>query len=526
MDEDTGVLLRQGETCWRLEDAERAAFLIDSADYFAALKAALLSARRSIWILAWTFDPLARLTPDRSHKSRDPKDADRLGLLLRRLAALNPALDVRVLAWDMPMGIAASQLFAPQRGQAYFNDSRVHYRLDDSLPKSACHHQKIVVVDPRLAFQSRGHVGADRWDTHAHLDNDPRRRLPTGHRYPARHEVSVMIEGQAAHSLSQLFIDRWKAACGETLVPPAPSLIAEDSIWPDHVEPDLWNHRLGIARTAPHWKKSDGAREVLALHLEAIARAQRSLYIENQYLTAAVIVEALSRRLQEPNGPQIVVIGPDHSPSAFDRLTMDAARLSAIARLRAADRYGRFHAYSARTEKGATIIVHSKVVVVDDQLVRIGSANLNNRSLGLDTECDVALEAQGEPHAEQTRAAITRFLHRLVGHYLHRTGAQVREAVAEQGSLAAAIDYLDNPLQRRLAPVELRPPSLFQKIVLHYALGDPTSPSDAWRPWRRRKRIKAQVEALLAPATATAPPPAADDRTPRAQPRQTASQPS
>ena len=130
MDRQTGVLLRQGETCWRLEDAERAAFLIDSADYFSALKTALLSARRSIWILAWTFDPLARLTPDRSHKSRDPEHADRLGLLLLRLAALNPALDVRVLAWDMPMGIAASQLFAPQRGKVYFHGSRVHYRLD------------------------------------------------------------------------------------------------------------------------------------------------------------------------------------------------------------------------------------------------------------------------------------------------------------------------------------------------------------------------------------------------------------
>ncbi len=519
-DKETGVLLQQGETCWRLEDAERAAFLIDSADYFAALKSALLSARRSIWILAWTFDPLARLTPDRSHKSRDPEHADRLGLLLRRLASLNPALDVRVLAWDMPGGIAASQLFAPQRGKVYFHGSRVHYRLDDSLPKSACHHQKIVVIDDRLAFVSGGDVGADRWDTHAHLDNDPRRRLPTGHRYPARHEVSIMVEGQAACSLSQLFVDRWKASGGETLEPPRASLVAEDSIWPEHVEADLWNHRLGIARTSPHWKKADGAHEILTLHLAAIASAKRSLYIENQYLTAAVIVEALARRLQEPDGPEIVVVGPDHSPSAFDRLTMDAARQFAIAKLRAADRFGHFHAYSARTAKGATIIVHSKVVIIDDQLVRIGSANLNNRSLGLDTECDVALEAVGEPHADLTRLAIEAFRDRLIGHYIDHSADEVTSAVARLGSLSAAIEALDNPKHRRLAPVELRQPSLFQRVVLHYALGDPTSPSDAWRPWRRRKRIRAQVERLL---TDPAPPPAEDDPTPPAPRRQTAS---
>ncbi len=525
MDDHTGVLLRQGETCWRLEDAERAAFLIDSADYFSALKSALLSARRSIWILAWTFDPLARLTPDRSHKSRDPEHADRLGLLLLRLAALNPALDVRVLAWDMPMGIAASQLFAPQRGKVYFHGSRVHYRLDDSLPKSACHHQKIVVIDDKLAFLSGGDVGADRWDTHAHLDNDPRRRLPTGHRYPARHEVSVMVEGHAVSSLSQLFIDRWKASGGEILTVPRPGQVAEDSVWPERVEADLWNHRLGIARTAPHWKKADGAHEILALHLACIAAARRCLYIENQYLTAAVIVEALARRLREPGGPEIVLIGPDQSPSAFDRLTMDAARQFAIGKLRAADRHGRFHAYSARTAKGSTIIVHSKVVVVDDQLVRIGSANLNNRSLGLDTECDVALEAAGEPHAEQTRLAIENFRDRLIGHYIGRSVGEVRAAVREHGGLAAAIEALDNPRQRRLAPVELREPSLFQRLVLHYALGDPTSPSDAWRPWRRRKRIKAQVAALL-PPTDPVPPPAEGGPTPPAPRRQRASQPS
>ena len=522
MDRGTGGLLRQGETCWRLEDAERAAFLIDSADYFAALKSGMLSARRSIWILAWTFDPLARLTPDRTHRSRDPEQADRLGLLLRRLAALNPALDVRVLAWDMPMGIAASQLFAPQRGKVYFHDSRVHYRLDDSLPKSACHHQKVVVIDDRLAFLSGGDVGADRWDTHAHLDNDPRRRLPTGHRYPARHEVSIMVEGQVASSFSQLFIDRWKASGGETLTAPRPSQVAENSIWPEHVDADLWSHRLGIARTAPHWKKADGAHEILSLYLAMIAGAKRSLYIENQYLTAAVIVEAIARRLREPDGPEIIVVGPDHSPSAFDRMTMDAARQSAIAQLREADLYGRFHAYSARTTKGSTIIVHSKVVVVDDRLVRIGSANLNNRSLGLDTECDVALEATDEPHFEQTRLAIQGFLDRLIGHYIDRSAGEVRAAIREHGGLAAAIAALDHPHRRRLAPVELRQPSLFQKMVLHYALGDPTSPSDAWRPWRRRKRIKAQVEALLPPIDPV-PPPAEDGPTPRAQHRRKAS---
>ncbi|HYG26037.1 MAG TPA: phospholipase, partial [Caulobacteraceae bacterium] len=94
--------LKEGDTCWRVERADRLALIVDGAAYFAAAKAAMLKARHQIWLLAWAFDPLTRMTPDRMQRSGDPESADRLGLLLRRLAALNPALDIRILAWDMP----------------------------------------------------------------------------------------------------------------------------------------------------------------------------------------------------------------------------------------------------------------------------------------------------------------------------------------------------------------------------------------------------------------------------------------
>jgi phosphatidylserine/phosphatidylglycerophosphate/cardiolipin synthase-like enzyme len=203
---DTGPpeleLLREGDTCWRVEQADRLALLVDGAAYFAAVRAAILNARHSIWLLAWVFDPLTRLTPDRNRRSGDPESADRLGLMLRRLSALNPALDVRVLAWDMPWMMGASQGFPCQRGAAYFLGSRVKYRLDGTLPRSACHHQKVLVIDGRVAFISGGDLGADRWDTCDHGDNVAERRLPSGKRYPARHEVSLMVDGPAVGPLS------------------------------------------------------------------------------------------------------------------------------------------------------------------------------------------------------------------------------------------------------------------------------------------------------------------------------------
>ena len=50
-------------------------------------------------------------------------------------------------------------------------------------------------------------------------------------------------------------------------------------------------------------------------------------------------------------------------------------------------------------------MIHSKVMVVDDFLLRIGSANLNNRSMGTDTECDLAFAATGDEERQRDRCA-------------------------------------------------------------------------------------------------------------------------
>jgi phosphatidylserine/phosphatidylglycerophosphate/cardiolipin synthase-like enzyme len=74
MDERPSVF-RPGYSCWRVEPADRLALFIDNDETFDALKPLLLAAKKSIWILAWVFDPLTRLDPDRVKKSRDPMHA-------------------------------------------------------------------------------------------------------------------------------------------------------------------------------------------------------------------------------------------------------------------------------------------------------------------------------------------------------------------------------------------------------------------------------------------------------------------
>ncbi len=187
---------------------------------------------------------------------------------------------------------------------------------------------------------------------------------------------------------------KWPAIGGT--LPPAGRWTRVDiahTTWPRGLEPALRDIEVGIARTIPALPENDEAREVEALNLAAIAAAEHTIYLENQYLAARPLVEALIRRLQEPDGPEVVIILPRRSESRLEQQSMDGARSLLIAELHAADDHGRLGIYWPVTANGTPIYVHSKVIVIDDRLLRIGSSNLNNRSMGFDGECDIAVEA-------------------------------------------------------------------------------------------------------------------------------------
>jgi phosphatidylserine/phosphatidylglycerophosphate/cardiolipin synthase-like enzyme len=495
------MLLRPGETCWRRASADRASVLIDSAAYFAAAKSAMAKAKRSIHLLGWAFDPLTQLEPDA--QGGGPTD-DQVGGFLKDLALGRPGLDVRVLIWKSALPIAASQHFFPHRARACFKNTPVTFRLDAAVPLGACHHQKVLVIDDQVAFCGGGDITTDRWDTPEHLDDDSRRRMPFGGIHDPRHEVMMCVEGEAAQALGDLFRHRWRRATGADLQEPS-SQAAAPSPWPDALSSQFAGVTVGITRTEPAWRRCPEVRESEALHLAGIAAAKRYIYLENQYVASPVIGEALAARLEEADGPEVVIVSTEHSPSWFDRMTMDKTRSALLRRLQAADRWGRFHAYCPETKGGKTIIVHCKATVIDDQLLRVGSTNLNNRSAGFDTECDLAIEAEPGPAGAATRAAIAAHRSRTLAHFLACTPADVDAATARSGSLAAAIEALDTGPQRRLrrlGPVRMGP---LARLIATFHLGDPTAPSDSWRPWRRRAAIEAYLSQAR-PAFAAPPP--------------------
>jgi len=434
-------LLRPDSTCWRLENATRAAFLVDGEAFFAAVAAALERARHQVIFLGWDFHGRVRL-----RRRRRPAQGDELlGLLAERLAE-RPELRVYALGWGLGSLLAFSRERLPRLQLGLHGLERLDFRFDRAHPWFACHHQKVIAIDDCVAFAGGFDVTAYRWDSREHRPEDPRRTTPEGDRYGPFHDVQLAVEGDAAAALGALARERWRRATGDALRAPPPS----PSPWPPALAAALHHVSVGIARTEPGYG-APPVREVERLYLDSIAAARRSIYAENQYLTSDTLVEALGARLQQRDGPELVFVLPARCPAWLEEVSMGRLRAASLARLRAADRHGRLRFYAPRVAPDTCVNVHAKVMIVDDELVRVGSSNLTNRSLGLDTECDLAIEARGRP---DIAGAITRLRSDLLAEHLGASESEVSACERAEGSLIRAIEALRAGGLRTLVPIE------------------------------------------------------------------------
>ena len=487
-----GFLMQPGHNCWRIETAGRAAHLVDGEEYFSAAKEALLKARHSVLLLGWNFAEQAQLQPGR----HDPDWPDELGAFLETLTKDREGLSVSILVWDKTPVLALGRREVPGAQAARMSSGRVHYHLDTAHPTLASHHQKVLVIDDAVAFCGGFDFAANRWDTREHTPGDARRKMPAGQPYEAHHDVMLAVDGDAARALGDLARERWRLATGETLDPAPPGLDA----WPEGQVPQFRDVPVAIVRTAPAWKERPEIREAEALFLDSIAAARDSIYIESQYFASPRIADAMAARLAEADGPEIVVVNPKRAPSATEQVAMDTARTRMLHDIQKADRSGRFRLFAAINGKDE-IVVHSKVMVVDDALLRIGSANLNNRSMGTDTECDVAIEAARAPDEAVVRQGIVDFRNDLLAEHLGVDAEVLARSVSEKGSMVGAIDVLNGTRQRRLGTFDEPHPNRLVPVE-HNALMDPYKPLG--RSWKTSRGALALASAAILSAAAVA----------------------
>jgi phosphatidylserine/phosphatidylglycerophosphate/cardiolipin synthase-like enzyme/uncharacterized membrane protein YdjX (TVP38/TMEM64 family) len=468
-------LLRTGQNVWRVETADRLAFLVDGEAYFRALDRALARARHSVLIAAWEIDDRVSLDPVREEAGRP----SRLGDVLRARLTERPSLQVHVLAWDFAMIYAVERGLQPLFRLRFSTERRLHFQLDAHHPVGASHHQKLVVVDDQVAFLGGLDLTQHRWDRSAHDPDEPGRSDDQGTTYGPFHDVQVAVQGDIAIAAGELFRERWARSTGDRLSPPPRE---GDAPWPEGLDPDAEDLEVGLARTRPTYDGQEEVREIERLSLDAIAEARRSIYVENQYLTSGKIVAALAERLREYDGPEIVLVLPLQCPGWLEQQTVGLLRRQRLQQLRDADeRRGLRVVFPDVPGVEEGVFVHAKVMVVDDALAVVGSANLSNRSMGLDTELNLVVASGDDVRASRTVSALR---NRLLAEHLGSDPETVARTIEENGgSLHAALEALSRESGRALRALEEEPlePGWEGALELGQGLADPESPEQPER---------------------------------------------
>jgi phosphatidylserine/phosphatidylglycerophosphate/cardiolipin synthase-like enzyme len=339
--------------------------LVDGIQALPRIAEELRRAESHVHVAGWHLTPTFRLGPKRDDEVR------------AILAELAERIPVRVLLWAG----APLPLFRPSRGDvralrdALERGTRIRVGLDARERPMHCHHEKLVVVDDRVAF-----VGGIDLTTYAGNRFDV-------NDHPARgelgwHDAAVRLEGPVVADVADHFALRWREVTGETVATPAPATPAG---------------RLDVqlVRTVPehvYEALPRGDFRILESYAAALRAAERLVYLESQFLWSPEIVEILAAKLREPptDGFRLVVLLPARPNSGADDTR---GQLGVLAE--ADHGGGRFLACTLRQRaheaKPGPVYVHAKIGIVDDEWLTVGSANLNEHSLFNDTEVNVVV---------------------------------------------------------------------------------------------------------------------------------------
>lgn len=435
--------------------APRLSMLVDGERYFAAVAESIERAELSVVIVGWELHSRIRLR----------RDGDELRLDEALVAAADRGVRVSILLWDHSFVLAGErEMLTSWR----LDHPRIEVVYAGDHPLGASHHQKMVVVDGTVAFVGGLDLAAERWDVCGH---EAERRDPDGNSYGPFHDLAFVVDGAAARAVLDVAVEHWMSATGRD----------DDSFdvgvsapWPRSVEPDLENVAVGIARTRAAYDGRPGRASILALYRRAIARARRLIYIENQYLTSPAIRDALAVRLAEVEGPEVIIVSSQDQEGRLEDLPMARLRGHWLARLRDADEYGRL-LVGAPLVHDEAVSVHAKAMIVDDELITLGSANLSRRSMSFDTECNLVVEARGRDDVERV---IRRYRRALLGEHLGVAPQRLPNDLDQ--SWVAAIERLD---PRGIALARLEPPAdLPREPALPWRVADADEPLDVTLP--------------------------------------------
>lgn len=448
-----GRILRPGGNCFELSEVTRAGVCIDGEEYYRAFFETALRARDYIAISGWQFDSEVLLL--RGEDRRAAEAAGRPASLLKFLDSLcrrHRGLRVYILAWDFSLIFIHEREWLQEIVFNWTTSDRLFFRFDNKHAIGASQHQKFVVVDGATAFLGGMDLCAGRWDDRCHRAANPDRVNPDGGSYGPYHDIQGYFTGPLVEKLAGHFEERWRVCTGNGLTLPRPR---RKSRLPRRTGTPIKAHEAALSRTQGQSFVRFGApvKEIRSLFVDAIRAASRLVYIENQYFSSYAVYRALLDRMEDGGAPRLdIVLMLPRKPSALVEevsVGLLQARILTILR-RTAERHGHRIGvyYSSGFDGGGEevpVYIHSKLMIVDDRFVTVGSANTTNRSMGLDSELNVSWEAS------KADLRLMRSIRKLrLALLAEHIGPDSRVDIRRLASTGGLVAFLDSLADRRL----------------------------------------------------------------------------
>jgi phospholipase D1/2 len=445
-------ITNEGQNSWREVTAEDNGLVVDARDYYFAFYKAARTARRSILMAGWQFDSGVKLLRGKDvDRARAKGQEVRLLRFLDGLCERRPDLHIYMLAWDFHMVFALEREWMQKLWFHWTTNERLHFVFDDSCVPGGCHHQKFVVIDGQLSFLGGMDICESRWDDRRHLMRNPV-RTSRGRAQKPYHDVQAYFTGpQMAGALTDLFRERWQRAGADPLELPEPSSMTGRGYRPRGALAFPRGARVALSRTEPRLQHS--TREIRRLYVDAITRAERFIYIETQYFSSRTVCRALADRMRDAGRPsmEVVLVLNPKAEAVKEEIAVGLRQAEVVSYLKqvAAETDHELGVYYTvaegrgrrRTQDTArSTYIHSKLMVIDDRFLMVGSANLTNRSMGIDSELTAVWET---PRPSSTVAgAIRRARVSLMAEHLGLSAPATRARLGRPAGLVAYLNGL------------------------------------------------------------------------------------
>jgi phosphatidylserine/phosphatidylglycerophosphate/cardiolipin synthase-like enzyme len=297
---------------------------------------------------------------------------------------------------------------------------------DNRYPPAGSNHQKAAVF--KTAGGSTTVLGSidlakPRWDRPVHAPTDPGRDPAEG----PSHDAGVAITGPAVGDVELCFRERWNdstRSLGMTPLLPRQPLIST----PLAGGPATGTHSVQVLRTygitsrffGYSWSPG-GEFTVWSSYLNAIRRATTYLYLEDQYFLPWDYPPRFSRgaspgrdvdiiyQLGEAmkRGVKVAILTPSKAEDftyVYQKFQRDLG-VNYLNAVKAAGAPGDL-VVAALQNGSADVYVHSKLMLVDDEFVLVGSTNIGARSMTHDGEIHVGVVDSAEAFCREFRKAL------------------------------------------------------------------------------------------------------------------------